>query len=470
MELLMKLPTDQDIDIPNDNIYLNDKLSRELEVLNIVELITKLSNPCTIAVDSSWGTGKTTFLRFLQAELQQRDIKVSYFNAWEKDFDKEPFLLIVNHIVSEFSEKESDVREIKKIAINVLKSITVNGSKAVINSLLPAKVGDNLIDFFGNVTEEIASDIFEHLSQEEDEIKRLQEKLTLLVEKNNKMVILIDELDRCKPSFSIELLERIKHIFNTPNIIFVLGTDLDQLGKAISGVYGESYDGRKYLDRFFDFEFNLNIPTYEDFWQSLIENYTGKNDIETLNNKSDILTYGLWFTQHLHLSARDVKRLYTKFYLASLSEYSGHNLPLILLLSVVKNHSKALYTNIKLNSFNLDELFEFMKFKNITLMHTNDEITSKILVLIHNLLLANQNEVKSSEIIDLLSKNFANPSMKAFIEHFLDRYKDDEKLSIDNLESVYKAVDLQGISHKQFASVSASIQASFGQATVTSSN
>jgi len=378
--------------------------------------------------------------------------------------------LIVNHIVSKFSEKESDVREIKKIAVNVLKSITVNGSKAVINSLLPAKVGDNLIEFFGNVTEEIASDIFENRSQEEDEIKRLQEKLTLLVEKNNKMVILIDELDRCKPSFSIELLERIKHIFNTPNIIFVLGTDLDQLGKAISGVYGESYDGRKYLDRFFDFEFNLNIPTYEDFWQSLIENYTGKNDIETLNNKSDILTYGLWFTQHLHLSARDVKRLYTKFYLASLSEHSGNNLPLILLLSVVKNHSKALYTNIKLNSFNLDELFEFMKFKNITLMHTNDEITSKILVLIHNLLLANQNEVKSSEIIDLLSKNFANPSMKAFIEHFLDRYKDDDKLSIDNLESVYKAVDLQGISHKQFANVSASIQTSFGQATITSSN
>ena len=297
----------------------------------------------------------------------------------------------------------------------------------------------------------------------------MQDKLSLLIENDNKMVILIDELDRCKPSFCIELLERIKHIFDTPNIIFVLGTDLEQLGKAISGVYGESYNGQKYLERFFDFEINLNTPDYNKFWQSLSENYSGKDNIRTLENRADIEAYGIWFTQHLQLSARDVTRLYTKFYLASLSEYAGNNLPLILLLSVVKSYSRELFNNMRLDSFDLDELLNLLKIKDIT-MDNNSAITPQILALIHNLLLVDQNEVKSSKIVNLLSERFTNPNMKVISKQFIERYKDEDKLSINNLDSIYKAVDLQGISHKQYANVIASVQTSFGQSTIISSN
>lgn len=465
----MKISNDKNIKISNSDIYLNDKFDRKSEVLNIVELITKLSDPCTIAIDSQWGTGKTTFLRFLEAELQQRDVNVSYFNAWENDFDREPFLLILNHIIKQFSQ-EKNVEEIKKTAIKVLKSIAVNGSKAIVDLVAPIGIGNRLIEISEEAISALAGEVFDNFTKEEKEVKLLQDKLSLLIEKDSKMVILIDELDRCKPSFCIELLERIKHIFDTPNIIFVLGTDLEQLGKAISGVYGESYNGQKYLERFFDFEINLNTPDYNDFWQSLSKNYTGKDDIRTLENKVYIEAYGLWFTQHLQLSARDITRLYTKFYLASLSEYAGNNLPLILLLSVVKIYSRELFNDIKINTFDLDELLDLLKIKDITLADTNSEITSKILVLIHNLLLANQNEIESLEIIDLLSKSFTNSNTKVLSKQLINRYKDNDELSIDNLDSVYKAVDLQGISHKQYANVISSTQTIFGQATIISNN
>ncbi|WP_413190708.1 P-loop NTPase fold protein [Psychrobacter sp. AT9] len=465
----MKISNDKNIKISNSDIYLNDKFDRKSEVLNIVELITKLSDPCTIAIDSQWGTGKTTFLRFLEAELQQRDVNVSYFNAWENDFDREPFLLILNHIIKQFSQ-EKNVEEIKKTAIKVLKSIAVNGSKAIVDLVAPIGIGNRLIEISEEAISALAGEVFDNFTKEEKEVKLLQDKLSLLIEKDNKMVILIDELDRCKPSFCIELLERIKHIFDTPNIIFVLGTDLEQLGKAISGVYGESYNGQKYLERFFDFEINLNTPDYNDFWQSLSKNYTGKDDIRTLENKVYIEAYGLWFTQHLQLSARDITRLYTKFYLASLSEYAGNNLPLILLLSVVKIYSRELFNDIKINTFDLDELLDLLKIKDITLADTNSEITSKILVLIHNLLLANQNEIESLEIIDLLSKSFTNSNTKVLSKQLINRYKDNDELSIDNLDSVYKAVDLQGISHKQYANVLSSTQTIFGQTTIISNN
>lgn len=464
----MKISNDRNIKIPINNIYLNDKFDREPEVLNIVELITKLSDPCTIAIDSPWGTGKTTFLKFLEAELQKKEIKVSYFNAWENDFDREPFLLILNHIIKQFSQ-EKDIKEIKKIAIKVLKSIAVNGSKAIVDLVAPIGIGNRLIEISEEAVSALAGEVFDNFTKEEKEVKLLQDKLSLLIENDNKMVILIDELDRCKPSFCIELLERIKHIFDTPNIIFVLGTDLEQLGKAISGVYGESYNGQKYLERFFDFEINLNTPDYNKFWQSLSENYSGKDNIRTLENRADIEAYGIWFTQHLQLSARDVTRLYTKFYLASLSEYAGNNLPLILLLSVVKSYSRELFNNMRLDSFDLDELLNLLKIKDIT-MDNNSAITPQILALIHNLLLVDQNEVKSSKIVNLLSERFTNPNMKVISKQFIERYKDEDKLSINNLDSIYKAVDLQGISHKQYANVIASVQTSFGQSTIISSN
>jgi len=464
----VKISNDRNIKIPINNIYLNDKFDREPEVLNIVELITKLSDPCTIAIDSPWGTGKTTFLKFLEAELQKKEIKVSYFNAWENDFDREPFLLILNHIIKQFSQ-EKDIKEIKKIAIKVLKSIAVNGSKAIVDLVAPIGIGNRLIEISEEAVSALAGEVFDNFTKEEKEVKLLQDKLSLLIENDNKMVILIDELDRCKPSFCIELLERIKHIFDTPNIIFVLGTDLEQLGKAISGVYGESYNGQKYLERFFDFEINLNTPDYNKFWQSLSENYSGKDNIRTLENRADIEAYGIWFTQHLQLSARDVTRLYTKFYLASLSEYAGNDLPLILLLSVVKSYSRELFNNMRLDSFDLDELLDLLKIKDIT-MDNNSAITPQILALIHNLLLVDQNEVKSSKIVNLLSERFTNPNMKVISKQFIERYKDEDKLSINNLDSIYKAVDLQGISHKQYANVISSMQTTFGEATIISNN
>lgn len=465
----MKIFNDKNIKIPVGDIYLNDKFDRESEVLNIVELITKISDPCTIAIDSPWGTGKTTFLKFLEAELQKKQVRVSYFNAWENDFDREPFLLILNHIIKQFLEKK-DIEDIKKISIKVLKSIAVNGSKAIVDLVAPIGIGNRLVEISEEAISALAGEVFDNLTKEEKEVKSLQDKLSSLIEKDNKMVILIDELDRCKPSFSIELLERIKHIFNTPNIIFVLGTDLKQLGKAISGVYGENYDGEKYLERFFDFEINLNTPDYNKFWQSLVKNYTGRDDLKNLDNQSDILTYGLWFTQHLQLSARDITRLYIKFYLASLSEYADNHLPLILLLSVVKSYSRELFNDVKLNSFDLDELLDLLKIKNITIANTNSEMTSKILALIHNLLLVDKNEVETSEIVDLLSKSFTNPNMKALSKQLINQYKDEYQLSIGNLDSVYKAVDLQGISHEQYANVISSIQTTFGEAKVISSN
>ena len=91
-----------------------------------------------------------------------------------------------------------------------------------------------------------------------DELKkRLAEtSVGVVAETKRPMVFIIDELDRCRPTFAIELLERVKHIFDVPNLVFVFGVNRDELCKSLQSVYG-AIDSDVYLRRFFDMEFTL---------------------------------------------------------------------------------------------------------------------------------------------------------------------------------------------------------------------
>lgn len=74
----------------------------------------------------------------------------------------------------------------------------------------------------------------------------------------NRAVIFIDELDRCRPEFAIKVLEQTKTLFQQENIVAVYSTDITQLAHSLQGVYGPSFEGRKYLERFYDKRLELN--------------------------------------------------------------------------------------------------------------------------------------------------------------------------------------------------------------------
>ena len=74
------------------------------------------------------------------------------------------------------------------------------------------------------------------------------------------LVLLVDELDRCRPNFAIDLLEVLKHIFSVPGVYSVVATDSDQLAHTAQGAYGAGFDGAGYLKRFFDFQYLLPEP------------------------------------------------------------------------------------------------------------------------------------------------------------------------------------------------------------------
>ncbi len=84
----------------------------------------------------------------------------------------------------------------------------------------------------------------------------------ILCERGNRLVIFIDELDRCKPTYAIKLLEQIKHYMMDDRITFVFSVNLEQLQHTIKCYYGADFDASRYLDRFFDFRIDWPVLTY----------------------------------------------------------------------------------------------------------------------------------------------------------------------------------------------------------------
>jgi len=84
-------------------------------------------------------------------------------------------------------------------------------------------------------------------------------------EKGGKLVIVIDELDRCKPTFAIQTLEIVKHIFDVNNMVFLFAIDIKQLSHSISSVYGQGFDSTGYLCRFFDYIAKMPAPDIKPY-------------------------------------------------------------------------------------------------------------------------------------------------------------------------------------------------------------
>lgn len=111
----------------------------------------------------------------------------------------------------------------------------------------------------GKLLEAISGNDFLNAFRKRQELRAKTEELVsaLLPEVANRAVLFIDELDRCRPEFAMQLLEQTKSLFLQDNIMVVYSTDRTQLAYSLQGVYGQNYDCQRYLQRFCDHRFDL---------------------------------------------------------------------------------------------------------------------------------------------------------------------------------------------------------------------
>ena len=244
-----RIQPDKFIPNPNDP-FANDLMGRKSQADALVKLATSVSGPAVIAVDAPYGVGKSTFLSMFARTLKLQDAaKVIRHNAWRTEFGDMPSNSLSREIIT--SAQSPDAKQL-------LKGGAVRLGKAalpIVGRITP------LLGVYVNDAEStlIATNVAEALVQKAPGaiagIGDLRKQLNQYISQK-RLVIIIDELDRCTPDYAIETLEAIHHVFDSDGITFVLGLHRQQLMESIKAIYGQGFDAEGYLDRFID----LTIP------------------------------------------------------------------------------------------------------------------------------------------------------------------------------------------------------------------
>ncbi len=247
-------------EISADDIWADDALDRLKVAESLTNLVRDQTNPFVISLNGHWGTGKTFFLKRWQKQLERDGFQAIYFNAWKDDFCDDPLVAIIGQLSDHLSKNkgfEEKGQQIRKFIEQNFRSLL----KKHAGVILPES-GDKILKEYAD-----------QRTNKHELIKGLKQLSDGVWEKSkHPLIFIIDELDRCRPTFAVELLERVKHVFDVPGMVFVFGINRDELCSSIRSIYGD-IDSDVYLRRFFDMEFLLPEASSETFCKHLIERY-----------------------------------------------------------------------------------------------------------------------------------------------------------------------------------------------------
>ncbi len=299
-----------------DGLYkeAKDQLRRGTKLQTLQKIIEGAPGPYVIAVDAKWGAGKTVFIKMLQDSIQE-NIDSIYINVWESDYKTDPMIVLISELKAIIEEE----------SFKSIKSTFLKFSKLVVPATIDIAVGgliktENIAKAFSELTRNILEDRIQEYKSETESMSILKDHLKEASSKarGSKIVIFVDELDRSRPDYALEFLERIKHFFDLEGFIFVLAIDQFQLFESIKSVYGSKFDSEHYLKRFVDFFFYLDSAISKDYIDNRMR-VSGFDENLKNNNKgltrdgvelyNDIINIMYELSKATKLTARDIDQI-----------------------------------------------------------------------------------------------------------------------------------------------------------------
>lgn len=369
---MIELPSRlKEIEPTSEDPFKDDKLNRVKYASVLRSIVDTYSyTSCVLSVNGEWGTGKTTFVKMWLKYLERFNYRTIYFNAWETDYIEDPLIAILGELNEVFKADEN----FTKICSSVGRIILSVGK--VTTKIALKKTTGMSTEEFGDVIDETA-DIFK------DSIKEYSQQKTTLLEFKKALteyvadvkggeklpvIFVIDELDRCNPHYAVKVLERVKHLFDIPNISFVLPICKSQLENSIQGFYGsDKVDSANYLRRFIDLEFELPAPSGEDFCKYLFQYYEfgdyfslNASDYKTQDN-IDIFTDSvqrLFARTNIDLRTMDKIFAHSRIVAQQSSGDYRSGMDVIFLLCYLKIMNFDIYKKIRSHDYSLQTLLE----------------------------------------------------------------------------------------------------------------
>ncbi|MEL7833029.1 KAP family P-loop NTPase fold protein [Fodinibius sp. Rm-B-1B1-1] len=361
-----------------------DYFNRNDFAQNLTRLLSNTEDSLVLTINGDWGEGKTTFIKEWEAQLRINDDFIPiYYDAFQNDFTSDTFISIAVTIQKVLEkhfdeEKKKETSDYKEAAVNLGTELAkMSASTAIRVSTGGVLAADSLMEWItGKYKEnkeqkekaiersskELVDSKFDAYFEKADLIQEFHNKLKALLENrdnNKKIVFFVDELDRCRPSFAIEVLEKIKHLFDIDHVNFVLAINREQLVEIITNAYGvNAEDAYVYLQKFVHIE--TNLPKFKElrgsddegniqlFIADLLDLFVIPEHVRHEKLLSEMIKALLPKT---NLTPRSLERILT-LYTISLSSNPDKGKKLskeILFLSILKIEMPKLYRRVKKN-------------------------------------------------------------------------------------------------------------------------
>jgi hypothetical protein len=374
--MISKLPP---LDIPEEEPFRHDVLNRRESAEILTDFLSTIDQPFVLAVESSFGMGKTTFLHMWRTYLRQNQFPVLYFNAWETDFTGDPLISFIGEMAAQMKTmggSESKTKEYLSKAKELAGALARRSVPAAIK-IPSAELGDleKLTEpTLGDLAAKMVQERIDNYERDKTTIKGFKDRLATFIkelstdnEKVKNVIVLIDELDRCRPGYAVELLEKIKHIFNVPGLIFVLSIDRDQLAHSVRSLYGPGMNADGYLRRFIDLEYRLPQPLGEPFCKSLCKRFDLEPFFKTRTGESQydrqqFTEYFSLLAGLLRLSLRVQEQIFTQLSIALRTVKANYFIypPVFATLLALKASNLDLYRKLIEGWANAADVIDFL--------------------------------------------------------------------------------------------------------------
>lgn len=202
-----------------------------------------------LLVQGGYGTGKTFFAKKLNDYLLGEGINSVYFSAWENDYVNDVFANISINFYKYFAEKNKINTNVKEILNNAYDFVKIIGDLTTNSNL------SKLLEFFEKDKKNPIIEFKDELSKTINELE------------NKKLVLIVDELDRCRPDYAMKVLEIIKHFFDIDGLIVIVLSNIKALNNSVKSLYNfeNNNNEESYLTKFFVDKVILNPINYEKF-------------------------------------------------------------------------------------------------------------------------------------------------------------------------------------------------------------
>ncbi|MEQ2944659.1 KAP family P-loop NTPase fold protein [Anaerostipes hadrus] len=257
------------------------------KIINLVDLIVENNKGCSFAINGRWGSGKSFVLERIKEKLireQSEDLMgdkyfVCYYNCWEYDYYEEPIISIISSISDNIQQQKNLLSNDTK---QKLTSITKNITKYLVQSLVKQSTGLELEKVIGNLVDVVSDEgtrEYDKLFSFRGVLDKVRNGIKEISE-IQPVIIMVDELDRCLPTYTIKVLERLHHIFDgIDNVVIIIAMDKMQIKKALEKIYGDDLDIDRYLRKFISFDLYLDTGKATNFIKKY-EKYISLFDIK----------------------------------------------------------------------------------------------------------------------------------------------------------------------------------------------